>query len=302
MKHGILFGVPKNCSFLVSEYLDSVKSLSGVAPLSKRSIALKHYIHSNIHSARILLLSGELIGHVLEGTQIVGFLDYLSRLLELSFSTIRVVTYLKRQDLLAVSLASTMAREGKLIRPFAKPPFSYLKTLTYWERALGRESILVSRLQKQELHKGDVVYDILHKIVPESDVNLSPVESAANPSLSQPALAFLSDLASAVSARHAVPIPLTRCEGWHSLSVLLDKYYAGMSWMPSRADAQNYMQGVHNANRIVASWWFNEDSLLFTQDYSMYPEVPVPYDTDVNARYRISLDLIANILLNGALG
>lgn len=239
---------------------------------------------------QLLVISAEMLGHQLTSREQLAFLiDLLSPFVD-SFS---VIVYLRRQDELSLSRYSTALRRGeRRARPLSNV-VNYHQVLELWASMFGRESIRPRIYDRGELIGGDVIQDF----AATANLPFSGAEEKGadqNPSLLPEAQAFLADLAARVRAA-GFDRSFEAIAGHNQINRLLSKRFRGKGMLPSRAEAQAFLDGAAESNEKVRSAWFPERETLFAADFSSYPlkpSAPPPPETVLNVAMEALVKLV----------
>jgi len=203
-------------------------------------------------------------------------IETLKLLLDKWFSHIKVIVYLRRQDLLAVSLFNTAMKAGlrqKSIFVGFSPQykyFGYKNLLDKWCLVFGKGSIHPCIFEKWEWKNNDLLADFrnicripegLNYKLPE-DKNLSYSETTH-----EVAILFNSLFKNDLSGNDLNTLRKIR----HQLMETVNKKYPGPGKNPLRQEAVDYYEIFKESNNIVAQEWFGREK-LFNEDFSMYTE------------------------------
>lgn len=205
------------------------------------------------------------------------------------FSEIKVIIYLRRQDLQRVSSYSSFLRFGRdgahEIKVLgSSDPEDYNVKLDFWAKHFGAENLIVRIYEREKLLEQDVVADFLGGAGISLDLRKMKQIAPQNRSMQSQAQEFL-----ALFSDH-VPVFLwderKRNELRGGVSNILSEYYDGKGYQPSRSAAQSYYSKIKESNDRLAGKWFGARS-LFNEDFSMYPECATP-DLTIDQAIEIS--------------
>lgn len=274
-EQGILALRPFNASFLYV-VIDRQQKQQQPLPLHQQMLArLRQDLVGVKAEDHTILLSGELLGQGLDQEGVQARIELLRQACPRPIDRLEAVCYLRRQDELSVSLASTKLRHGLIKLPFTGKPFNYAAMLNVWERALGRQAVQPRRYDPSSWETGDVVADFAAVLgVPYSMLRLS-TNRIRNSSLNPQAQALLECLALALREKPGSENP-NDLPGWSALIRYLGSNYSGLGPQPSRAKAESFMASIQSENEIVARQWFDDGLPLFSSDYSRYPAEESP--------------------------
>jgi hypothetical protein len=202
-----------------------------------------------------------------------GEIDALRGLLAEFFDDVQVCVYLRRQDLVALSLYSTRLKSGGVnprLLPAVDPDdpyYNYDRLLTLWEGAFGASNLHVRLFDRAVLVGGSVVTDFLDHwgLGPEADY--APA-SDRNGSLGPAAQEYLRRVNKHLEPRGGRSIEAMRgpiCTG-------LERAFAGRGARPARSDAEAFYGRYRAANEAVRQRHFPDRATLFDEDFSSYPE------------------------------
>lgn len=216
--------------------------------------------------AHTCILTGELLGQVMRRPAIARFKQALAPF----FDRWLIIAYLRRQADLAASRFSTTSRRGQ--HGQLKTPLDYARMLEDWGAEFGQQSLRPRLFDRAELINGDVVADFCATAGLPPLPNERTVEDH-NRSLTPAAQAFLEALGKRIGQhRHA----FLAKPAHDRLIGILDTRHAGPGRLPSRSDVIAFMDQARASNERVRATWFPEKAVLFSEDYSMFPEVAMP--------------------------
>lgn len=195
------------------------------------------------------------------------------------FSSIKVILYIRRQDRVAVSHYSTALRGGGVPeKSFSdrlgptRRAMLYGTLMTDWERAFGRDAVVIRRFAPQLLLEGDVIADFCSLIgVDHKRLCALPRENEALPGMSAIFLRFLNKLDREHEhvlkpVRTRIVQALERADG---SGIALPK--------PSRGEMREFLASFDAQNELVRRRYFQQEARLFDDDFTMYPDiVPEP--------------------------
>jgi hypothetical protein len=210
------------------------------------------------------------------------------------FDEIEVSVYLRRQDRVALSLYSTMLKSGctpAQVLPDARPDsryYNYDRFLALWEEVFGAEAIKVRLFEPELLVNRNVIDDFLAVwgLGGRGDFRSVPNE---NGSISVAAQEFLQRLNSHLPSQ----------SGWSRerlrgiVVATLERRHAGHGARPARAEARAFYERFRTANERVAARYFPERELLFSEDFSNYPETADLRTTDAEAIIGIAAQVLS---------
>jgi len=205
----------------------------------------------------------------------------LKTFLETFFDKVKIVVYLRRQDLLAMSAHNTSIQGGATQRfdinrvSIAGPYYDYNQLLERWATVFGKLNITVRVFEKARLHNGNVVDDfcqIVGLTLPDSNqyVNVNSNErlsvTAQETLLRFNHLNENSELLGGLKKRY-IRQPLIA--HLHNLS---DNY---SKILPAREDVKAFYAHYKERNDQLAAQWLNGNG--FDESFDTYPESAVEH-------------------------
>lgn len=193
------------------------------------------------------------------------------------FDDIKILLYIRRQDLCGSSHYSTALRGGGLSKGLMSERFGpgkravrYDTLIDDWGNAFGDENLIVRIFEKPLLISGNVVDDFYSTL----GVDVSEIEEvdAQNTSLQSDAQAFLRYYNEVVAAKEGVSY-LVATKARNKLVKILETVSSGPGLKPSRETALNYYEEFRKGNEKVRQKFFSDQPTLFNEDFSDYPEV-----------------------------
>ncbi len=220
----------------------------------------------------VIFSSEHFASYLKSQNEILRLKDFLSTF----FYQFQVIIYIRRQDLIACSMAGTMAKAGiengiatgnNIIR---KQYYNFDKTLKKWSLAFGKENICLRVFEESKLLQGDLILDFMHAAGIKN-----------NPDFSLPSRLNTSPSAMAIEAAwHFIKIfpeqdDLSQWKLMRDFRVELMRQvsnrFPGPPKRLHKADAVNIYNFYHKSNLRVARQWLDRED-LFMDDFSMYPE------------------------------
>ncbi|MEO0437601.1 MAG: hypothetical protein AAF098_11905 [Pseudomonadota bacterium] len=244
--------------------------------------ALKLQLRRAKASHRVMIISSEHFhSRLLSQAEVTSFCKAIFPL----FKGVKVTCYLRRQDLMALSFYTQKLRGGfipptilpirsvRLHRPELPPFFDYLSLLERWESAAGTEAIEPVVYERSSLINGDVIQDFFARIKCKYPGNgrqktLNSSYSAAG----QLALLTFNRLHAGNQELRAQSQEVRL-----RLDQFLQESAPGDAVLPSREEADEFMQAFVDSNRRVARKWFEREE-LFIEPGPSYPENDTPPD------------------------
>ncbi len=188
--------------------------------------------------------------------------DILSRL----FERIKILIYLRRQDLHAVSLFNSRVRiQLPVLDLFPDPPYPYhdfARMLGDLAETFGRANVEVRLFEPASLEGGDSLSDFRLACGIVDDPSFF-IPERQNESLNAKQVGFIHRLQRANGESMLPPM---------QLRAILDELECEERFMPPRAAAEAYYRQFAAGNALVAREFLGRDGPLFDEDFGMYPE------------------------------
>jgi len=264
-----------------------ITSAAGISA-HRRSIVdnLAREVEALPASARGMIFSHEMLLS-LEPTEVDRLVGLLRRL----FGSLRVVAYLRRQDRLFLSLWGQRLKThdpGPSFCDAVCERRSYLRLIDTWERAVGREHLVLRTFDKASFRTGDLQADF------RAAAGLPPDARSTRPALRNEGLdasaqLLLLDLCDRLNARRRRARPgvaaLVRravfgrpARLWVpaafplALVHYLMEHRTGRGLLPSRRWAEETVARHAADNEAIRRRYFPDRPSLFDDDFSAYPE------------------------------
>ena len=244
--------------------------------------ATGHFIVSNEHCSSRLVQPSDV-------RSLQTFLDGF-------FDAVRIIVFLRRQDRLAVSGYSTQLRAGATraavitAGDHRRPYFDYQRLLTNYSDAFGEDAIRVE-VYNESWMDGPSSLDIIRAVVGTSGHGIEP--ERRNPSLSLATQTLLRRLNEIWRDQGHTPERRAR----RRLIQVFDEVGTGPGDLPTRFEATAFVARFAEVNEAVRSRWFPDRASLFDDDYSRYPDEPLP-PPDVDEVLRVAIDALAALTSN----
>jgi len=276
----VLFGSENHMEIAVCAADDNVVSELRLLELNKLGLNIHEYraklqekLSNELHSGdyHTVIVSNE---HCHSRIKSNAEMERLRSMLNYFTSDIKVIVYLRRQDLLAVSLYSTKMKLGgngpvfpNITSKMLLPYFCYDLLLERYAKFFGKQNIIVRIYEPGLLVDGDVVSDFYRV----AELGESPnVKFKSNPSLSAKQLVFLKLF------NDRFPLLLNGEINIHRGNIysVIKDVLQGPKFTPTRSDAERFYCSFKHSNLRV----YNDYSLdisrtvLFDEDFSHYPE------------------------------
>jgi hypothetical protein len=224
--------------------------------------------------------------------------DRLVGLLRRQFDSIRVVAYLRRQDRLILSLWGQRLKThdpGPRFCDAVCERRSYLGMVDAWERAVGRENLVLRTFDKASFRTGDLQADFREAAGIPADARYArpPLRNEGLDASAQLLLLELCDRVNArrQRARNGVGDVVRRmllgraAQPWiplafpRSLTDYLMAHRPGRGLQPFRRWAEATAARHAHDNESIRRRYFPERTSLFDDDFSSYPEEGGPPGT-----------------------
>lgn len=217
-------------------------------------------------------------------------------MLKQRYTAIRVLCYLRRQDLLALSHRKQMSEGDTPAARFygvtATPLpaygahlhryFDYDAKLTgIWAEAFGRENVTLVPFDRNMFVEGDVVADFAQRCDLRFD--------RSGPIRENSSLDGNRTFVGLKLAELQIPKPQRR--------KILNHLSGDGTFLPARAEARAFLAHFAEANaRLAGNWQWNGAPFRFDEDFTFYPETGPLWDSDAVER------MLHAVLVGGAAG
>ncbi|MFW5886125.1 MAG: hypothetical protein ACOCUL_00065 [Bacteroidota bacterium] len=264
---------------MVNENIDDFFINNGLLDINSRQkfkLLLKNEIDYEVNKLdgnSNIIISSEHFHSRLKSEEEVNNLKIL---LEKYFTDFEVIVYLRRQDLMAMSLYSTALKVGfsnSNILPVNISEndayYNYDLLLTKWSNVFGKENITPVIFEKEKFINKDLLSDFFYRIGINTVDFKKP--SKLNHSLAWQVqfalLSFNKILSREKYSNQKTRLNYLRNKLWTTLSV----DYQGKSLKPLRNDAIKFYKIFEESNKRIGIKWFKTPN-VFSDDFSMYPE------------------------------
>lgn len=227
-----------------------------------------------------ILSSEHFSSKVMRDADVTDLAEYLRS----EFEDIRVVCYLRRQDLMATSRINEGLRAGFPQRWFpnvanggALPPlYDYQALIKRWSVAFGESAIKLRIFERSELAGGSVIADFAET---QLGLPLNQTESNnSNVALSHTAQVALMMFNQAMGLEPRLHVEKHRRE----LAKYLESAAPGTDGKPTRASARSFYNHFKEGNRRLAQLYFQRGQ-LFDESFDEYPELELKQDIKLAA-------------------
>ena len=275
----------------VPQFLHKVELAGRAVPFWRE---LKAEIDSLPEDGTTVILSDEQCSWSFRDTRLIGSL--YDRLAD-RFASMRIVVYLRRQDLHAASLFAQRLRVGRTEPPdltsFADemaPVHDYDALLSRWAEVFGEASIMPRLYARDCLPGGDVVRDFLEVCGLGAEWAAQHSVLQTNRSMNIEGQTLLLALGRWLQQQPAsTQVDTTE---WAELATVVTRCCRGRGWRPHRAEAAAYLAHFADTNEAVRRRWFPERATLFDMDMGDLPEAPLvlPEHPSIETAYAVIVD------------
>ncbi|MFS2319212.1 hypothetical protein RMQ97_14845 [Maricaulis sp. D1M11] len=203
----------------------------------------------------------------------------------------KVICYIRRQDLNAVSNYTTYLKTGgtrqRILLDYPKDSNAYIfygKKLKLWSKWVGIENVDVRIFDPLHLTGGDIFVDFKFAAGLPDEIDIS-VDTRTNPSLTPAACEFLRRF----NERFPRFVDGKNNPLRSGVREMLEERYPGSGIVPSRAEAEHFMRQFASSNEYIRANWFPRRESLFDDDFSKYPVEPDFPDIDSVAEVFLEL-------------
>lgn len=229
-------------------------------------------------------------------------IEHLKNDLDPYFDGYRIIFYIRRQDLVAVSHYSTMLQGGGASKKLmsmglgrrGRRALSYGSILKDWGAVFSSGDIVVRRYVEKWQGDWDVVTDFLSQIGLDAHDGC-PVSSDRNTPLSGEAAACLRKY-NELAKRGAI---LSSHEARQGLITALQTLENGSRIpKPAKPAAIKFYKSFQEENTEVRRMYFSKEEALFDDDFSMYPAGGTDIDSLLSVEYSMR---VIDVLLGSQL-
>jgi hypothetical protein len=200
------------------------------------------------------------------------------------FQKFTVIAYLRRQDSYLASRYSELLRVGAVGEPDHKrkntkrlQEYDYRRLLDLWAEAFGEHSIRPRIYERAPGRKFDSVDDFI--VACRLDLTVPTDDSArlSNPSMNLAGQEVLREVGRLLQKKNGTPYvggPL-----WRRIGQAVTKAVPGKGWLPTRAEAAEFMANFEAGNENIRARFFPERPTLFADETGAFPVEPM-HSTD----------------------
>lgn len=225
---------------------------------------LKASFPQNWDGFHTIIVSAEIIGSAIHtSTEAHGLYSYIQRLYGTSAScSPKVITYLRRQDKVAISMLSTLARQGQITDFKAIKAIRYSLMLGAWSKLTQRREIKAVRYAKSEWRNSSLIDDFFYRIDPNLKFARQQEHEAQNASLNPQGIAILANVAARIREQSPA-FDFRSSYHWKVFVKSIERSCSGHPPVPSPEELVKYMSTVEEDNRIVEQEWIDDGKPLF---------------------------------------
>lgn len=263
-KQGYFVGLPRNKSPLVQIYRCGRIN-------SELSHFFKHFLNKLNSSFpqewvdfHTIIISAEIIGSAIHtSTEAQGLYSYIQEVYGASSSCApKVIAYLRRQDEVAISMLSTLARQGRMKDFKDIKAIRYSRMLGAWSNLPERPEIEAVRYAKTEWRNSSLIDDFFYRIDPKVSFKHQPEHDTVNTSLNTQGIAILADVAAHIQEQ-CPTFDFRASSNWKTLVKSIETSCSGRPPIPSPEELVQYMSTVGEDNEIVEREWIRDGRPLF---------------------------------------
>ena len=209
----------------------------------------------------------------------------LKKLLQKYASSFSIIVYIRRQDLIAGSMISNIAKVGfgtslpRGAKIFKRHFYDFERLLKRWSSIFGNENISLRIFEKSHLINGDLLEDFMKQSCITHDAKLK-IPGRFNRSISATAV----EVAWLFNKKFPLYNKNYDLKTLKDLRMELvknvDLKYPGPGKNIKKQDAINFLREYEKSNRKLALNWFGREK-LFSEDFSMYPDTEPKADPEL---------------------
>ncbi|MCV3494074.1 hypothetical protein L8Y65_07410, partial [Campylobacter lari] len=223
-----------------------------------------------------LLISSEHLSSRLQSTKEIKRCKKILNIL--GFKKIKILVYLREQDIMTSSYFSTELKSGKNINGVVRSKdFSslgdYKKLLCKWQEFFGKENIIVRLFDKNEFYQGDLLKDFIHSVGLKWNDEIM-VSSRENETLDLIGIELLKRINKYLPWK--IENKINHLRG--NITSFVIKYFQNskdfhLKFQPSKETIQSYIDYFEESNEWVRKEFFPDKKRLFPKkDLSIYKE------------------------------
>jgi hypothetical protein len=229
------------------------------------------------------VITAEQIGGLLRSTEEV---QRLADQLTPYFAKIRVVVYLRRQDLHAASAYSQWLRGGLLVEPGLPaggprelPEYDYGALVSRYALVFGEDAVVPRIFSRDLLVNGDVVEDFLRIAGLRLDIPPEDPKLQANLSLNTKGQQLMLQAGRYLEKSKGGELWRDTPQ-WRQFAEAVTRALPGRGWRPTQDEAAAFMQRFAATNEAVRRRYFPQRASLFDMDFSDLPAKPASADPE----------------------
>jgi hypothetical protein len=205
-------------------------------------------------------------------------INILKNLLINHFDSCSILVYLRRQDFLALSVATTRTIAGSPLFNYfpskinsSNHYFNFENLLDKWGQVFGKDNVNVRIYDRNSLYQRDLLQDFFLQTGLEAIAQHMKIPPLQNTSLSSVTLRVISRFNTHYPKYIQDTLVDVNQQMRQDLIKILESKFHGINYLPNRESAETFYKNFSASNIRVAKKWLNKD-LLFEEDFSMYPE------------------------------
>lgn len=191
------------------------------------------------------------------------------------FTKIRVVLYIRRQDLLELSAYLQAFKSGNQDSIGFQAPFvirrpGFRTVIETWSEVFGENSVEVRIYERDRLPQGDVVHDFMSTLGVE-DLSAFKLEEERNYTWGQRQVALATLLNRnfySLSTDFSVAQTLRKDD----IFEFVQTFDNHPKFMPSRSEAEAFFATFREENEWIRARYFSDQLTLFDENFDQYPE------------------------------
>jgi len=243
------------------------------------------------------VISSEMMGVLLRQDDEV---ERLAASLRPYFDTVRVVVYLRRQDLHCASAFNEWLRGGVLRGmelpqggPADHPMLQYGALLDRFAKSFGDAAMHPRIFERSQLVRGDVVEDFLHVAGLDLPVPAAAPERESNTSMTLAGQTLLLEAGKRMASLGAGNA-WRETPQWRRLAESVSETLPGQGWRPTADEAATFMERFAATNEHARRRFFPDQATLFSEDFSDLPHL------QVQPAYQSLVEAALDVLLHEA--
>lgn len=226
------------------------------------------------HKNSVIISSEHFHSRLITTTEI----ENLYELLAPYFTEIKIIVYIRRQDRLAVSLYSTMLKNGKhrsTVLPHNiqsdDPFYNFFNSMETWSRVFGNNNLIIRIFEKEKFFNQDLIDDFINasQLTQPSDFTIPERKNQNLSGAVQEALTIINSIFPSYNGN------VYNRFNQHLVRYVIEELsvkYEDQQKLPSRHKAVEFYNSFIDSNHQLSNKYFAGDN-IFSQDFSMYPDI-----------------------------